>query len=98
MSHCNCHSAKLHTFILHWCFKLLLANKAHRVDIWLSHTVNSSVQRIQLELSGTKHFALPQFIHRCKSMSFLSVKANNNILKLPFTSSAGCGINTTLNN
>ena len=98
MSHHNWHSAKLHTFILHWCFKLLVADKANRVDTWLSHTINSGIQRIQLELSRTEHFALPQFILSCKSMSFLLVKTNNSILKLPFTSSASCGINTTLHN
>ncbi|XP_050282529.1 uncharacterized protein LOC126723250 isoform X1 [Quercus robur] len=98
MSRHNWHSAKLHTFILHWCFELLLANKANRVDTWLSHTVNSSIQRNQPKLFGTEHFALPQFILSCKSMSFLSVKINNRILKLPPTSSAGCGINTTLHN
>ncbi|KAF3966590.1 hypothetical protein CMV_009325 [Castanea mollissima] len=55
--------------------------KANRVDTWLSHTVNSAIQRIQPELFGTEHFALPQFILSCKSMSFLSVKTNNSTLK-----------------
>ena len=92
MSRHTWHGAKLHTFILHWCFKLLLVDEAYRVDTWLSQ----AYKEFNFELSGTKCFALPQFILSCKSMSFLSVKTNNSILKLPFASSAGCGINTTL--
>uniref|UniRef100_A0A7N2MXT4 F-box domain-containing protein n=1 Tax=Quercus lobata TaxID=97700 RepID=A0A7N2MXT4_QUELO len=96
MSRRNWHGTKLHTFVLHWCFELPLTDEAYRVDTWLSHAVNSGVQRIQLDLSGTERFPLPQFILSCKSMSFLSVKNNNSILKLPSTSSAGRDINTTL--
>ncbi|KAL4615468.1 hypothetical protein ACB092_07G127000 [Castanea dentata] len=96
MSRRNWHGAKLHTFILHWCFELPLTDEAYRVDTWLSHAVNSGVQKIQLELSGTERFPLPQFILSCKSMSFLSVKTSNSVLKLPSTSSAGRGINTAL--
>nr|POF09989.1 putative f-box/fbd/lrr-repeat protein [Quercus suber] len=97
MSRRNWHGTKLHTFVLRWCFELpLTADEEYRVDTWLSHAVNSGVQSIQLELSGTKCFPLPQFILSCKSMSFLLVKTNNSILKLPSTSSAGRGINTTL--
>ncbi|KAK9988354.1 hypothetical protein SO802_028593 [Lithocarpus litseifolius] len=95
MSRRNWHGTKLHTFILRWGFELLHTDEAYRVDTWLSHAVNSGVQRIQLELSGTERFPLPQFILSCKSMNFLSVKTNS-ILKLPSTSSAGRGINTTL--
>ena len=96
MSRRNWHGTKLHTFILHWCFELPLTDEAYRVDTWLSQAVISGAQKIQLELSVTERFPLPQFILSCKSVSFLSVKTNNSILKLPSTSSADRGINTTL--
>ena len=96
MSRRNWHGTKLHNFILHWCFELPLTDEAYRVDTWLSQAVNSGTQKIQLEPSVTERFPLPQFILSCKSVSFLSVKTNNSILKLPSTSSADRGINTTL--
>ena len=95
MSRRNWHGTKLHNFILHWCFELPLTDEAYRVDTWLSQAVNSGTQKIQLEPSVTERFPLPQFILSCKSVSFLSVKTNNSILKLPSTSSADRGINTT---
>uniref|UniRef100_A0A7N2MWW5 Uncharacterized protein n=1 Tax=Quercus lobata TaxID=97700 RepID=A0A7N2MWW5_QUELO len=52
------------------------------------HAVNSGVKKIELELTSIERFALPQCVLGCKSMSYLSIKINNSILKLPTSSLA----------